>query len=144
MQFVFCTELFIEKHLHFTTPADVTTLILFHFWYCSFYDKSTVVFMTKNKKEQKKQKKKTNKKNKTKKKKKQKKKKTKKKKNKENTVNVLKLWTHCFFVSTECLKMQFICCRSSSWASIYEPPHDKTNKMNGRPAKSQISLGIRY
>ena len=26
---------------------------------------------------------------------------------------------------------------------IYEPPHDKTNKMIVRPAKTQISLGIR-
>ena len=26
---------------------------------------------------------------------------------------------------------------------IYEPRHDKTNKMNVRPAKTQISLGIR-
>ena len=25
----------------------------------------------------------------------------------------------------------------------YEPQHDKTNKMNVRPAKTQISLGIR-
>ena len=25
----------------------------------------------------------------------------------------------------------------------YEPPHDKTNKMSVRPAKTQISLGIR-
>ena len=25
---------------------------------------------------------------------------------------------------------------------LYEPPHDKTNKMNVRPAKTQISLGI--
>ena len=25
---------------------------------------------------------------------------------------------------------------------IFEPPHDKTNKMNVRPAKTQISLGI--
>ena len=25
---------------------------------------------------------------------------------------------------------------------IFEPPHDKTNKMSVRPAKSQISLGI--
>ena len=24
----------------------------------------------------------------------------------------------------------------------YEPPHDKTNKMSVRPAKTQISLGI--
>ena len=26
---------------------------------------------------------------------------------------------------------------------IYEPPHDKTNKVNVRPAKTRISLGIR-
>ena len=26
---------------------------------------------------------------------------------------------------------------------ISEPPHDKTNKMSVRPAKTQISLGIR-
>ena len=26
---------------------------------------------------------------------------------------------------------------------IYEPPHDKTNKTNVRPAKTQITLGIR-
>ena len=28
-------------------------------------------------------------------------------------------------------------------AQLYEPPHDKTNKMNVHPAKTQISLGIR-
>ena len=27
--------------------------------------------------------------------------------------------------------------------NTYEPPHDKTNKMSVRPAKTQISLGIR-
>ena len=27
--------------------------------------------------------------------------------------------------------------------SLYEPQHDKTNKMSVRPAKTQISLGIR-
>ena len=26
---------------------------------------------------------------------------------------------------------------------LYEPPHEKTNKMTVRPAKTQISLGIR-
>ena len=26
---------------------------------------------------------------------------------------------------------------------IYEPQHDKTNKVTGHPAKTQISLGIR-
>ena len=30
-----------------------------------------------------------------------------------------------------------------SWRGSYEPPHDKTNKMTVRPAKTQISLGIR-
>ena len=38
MQFVFCTQLFTEKHVHFTTPDDVMTLILFKFLCCSFYD----------------------------------------------------------------------------------------------------------
>ena len=38
--------------------------------------------------------------------------------------------------------------RSSRWCSesespIYEPPHDKTNKMSVRPTKTQISLGSR-
>ena len=51
------------------------------------------------------------------------------------------------FVSIKCLYMQLqpknICCRSNSWAAIYKPPHDKTNKMTVRPAKTQISLGIR-
>ena len=28
-------------------------------------------------------------------------------------------------------------------SSLYEPPHDKTNKMSMRPAKTQISVGIR-
>ena len=28
-------------------------------------------------------------------------------------------------------------------AATFEPPHDKTNKMTVRPAKTQISLGIR-
>ena len=37
---------------------------------------------------------------------------------------------------------------NSSWAvwsgsTLFEPPHDKTNKMNVRPAKTQIRLGIR-
>ena len=27
--------------------------------------------------------------------------------------------------------------------TLSEPPHDRTNKMNVRPAKTQISLGIR-
>ena len=39
MQFVFCTQLFTEKHVHITTPDYVMTLILFKFLWCSFYDK---------------------------------------------------------------------------------------------------------
>ena len=31
----------------------------------------------------------------------------------------------------------------STDGSLYEPPHDKTNKMTLRPAKTQISLGVR-
>ena len=39
MQFVFCTQLYTEVHVHFTTPGDVITLlILFKFLSCSFYD----------------------------------------------------------------------------------------------------------
>ena len=32
--------------------------------------------------------------------------------------------------------------KAKQW-TMYEPPHDKTNKMTVRPAKTQISLGIR-
>ena len=32
---------------------------------------------------------------------------------------------------------------TSEWADRIEPPHDKINKMTVRPAKTQISLGIR-
>ena len=49
---------------------------------------------------------------------------------------------HIVFVS-KCSCSPTTCCRSSFWASIYEPPHDKTNKMTVPPAKTQISLGIR-
>ena len=38
VQLVFCTQLFTEKYVHFTTPDDTMTLILFNFLYCSFYD----------------------------------------------------------------------------------------------------------
>ena len=34
------------------------------------------------------------------------------------------------------------CWQSEIESSLYEPPHDKTNKMSVRPAKTQISLGI--
>ena len=30
-----------------------------------------------------------------------------------------------------------------TFGTLYEPPHDKTNKVTVRPAKTQISLGIR-
>ena len=32
-------QLFTEKHVHFTIPDDVMTLVLFKFLYCSFYEK---------------------------------------------------------------------------------------------------------
>ena len=32
--------------------------------------------------------------------------------------------------------------RSGPWLFVFEPPHDKTNKMTVCPAKTQISLGI--
>ena len=40
MQLVVRAQLFTEKHVHFTIPDDVMTLILFKFLYCSFYDKT--------------------------------------------------------------------------------------------------------
>ena len=49
-------------------------------------------------------------------------------KHQENTC----FWLLCSFVSKE----------SSLTLLIHEPPHDKTNKMSKRPAKTQISLGI--
>ena len=59
------------------------------------------------------------------------------KKKKKNTVNILKISTNCFlffFVSTKCLSMQLqpknLRHRSSSWASIYEPPQTHQNRQN--------------
>ena len=43
MHFFFCTQLFTEKHVHFTTPDDVMKLILFKFLYYSFYEKKNTV-----------------------------------------------------------------------------------------------------
>ena len=40
----------------------------------------------------------------------------------------------------ECLTKK---CNKSTMKILFEPPHDKTNKMSVRPAKTQISLGIR-
>ena len=106
---LFCTQLFTEKHVHFTTSDDVMKLILFKFLYCSFNDK--------------------------------------KNKTKKKNIKCSKNLNNFFFIYTKCLSVQLqpknICCRSSSRASIYEPPHDKTNKMTLRPTKTQISLGIR-
>ena len=42
MQFVFCT------HVHFTTPDDVMTLLLFKFLCCCFYDKNEYSKCSKN------------------------------------------------------------------------------------------------
>ena len=118
-------------------------------WFCSNSCAVvlTVLFMTKKKNKQ------TNKQTKT----------------KKHTVNVLKILTQCFMF----LQNDYKCsCRNSFWpfiyeqtpqqlhplgtrrdsgghwnsllgSLIYEPPHDKTIKMTVRPAKTQISLGIR-
>ena len=58
---------------------------------------------------------------------------------------------HCFpLAAGESLKMTFDCHTPGEifmgWNINQhndEPPHDKTNKMTVRPAKAQISLGIR-
>ena len=42
-----------------------------------------------------------------------------------------------------CYLYIFACLRTRSTNSYYEPPHDKTNKMIVRPAKTQLNLGIR-
>ena len=46
---------------------------------------------------------------------------------------------HIEQMNTNFIKLLYICAKSE----IYEPRHDKTNKMGVRPAKTQISLGIR-
>ena len=43
--FIFCTQLFTEKHVYFTSSDDVMTLILFKFLYCSFYDKKKKIII---------------------------------------------------------------------------------------------------
>ena len=43
-----------------------------------------------------------------------------------------------------CCSLAIIVARASGCQSfLNEPPHDKTNKVSVRPAKTQISLGIR-
>ena len=50
-----------------------------------------------------------------------------------------------FFHSSWCHRFASVFDRGTSWTFrlTFEPPPDKTNKMTVRPAKSQISLGIR-
>ena len=51
---------------------------------------------------------------------------------------VYNVYCGCFsFCKTECCMSWYFV------VSLFEPPHDKTNKMSMRPAKTQISLGIR-
>ena len=39
--------------------------------------------------------------------------------------------------------LQYFMNQTTAIPTIYEPQHDKTNKMDVRPAKTQISLGMR-
>ena len=119
MQLVFCTQLFTEKHVYFTTPDDVMTLILFKFLYCSF--------MTKNKTKQKKKKKKNN---------------------NKKTVNVLKVSTNCFLFlqiayQCSCSPRTYVVEVVPEHLYMSRLKMTKTNKMTVRPAKTQSSLGIR-
>ena len=60
-------------------------------------------------------------------------------------INVLNYSVRCFNV----LMFLFCCARLQSiylnlmFSLLHEPPRDKTNKMTMRPAKTQISLGVR-
>ena len=53
------------------------------------------------------------------------------------------LWAHTHFVGFVMSRLIFIVSFDVENRYKYEPPHDKTNKMTVRPAKTQISLGIR-
>ena len=48
---------------------------------------------------------------------------------------------HCLSFYLE--RFSYAVCSSALYSTIIEPPRDKTNKMSVRPAKTQISLGIR-
>ena len=66
-------------------------------------------------------------------------------------ISTLRMFACVLLFSTK--HQKFICPSSSErrngshntilWPQIYEPRHDKTNKVTVRPAKTQISLGIR-
>ena len=47
------------------------------------------------------------------------------------------------FVQNKDLQLNCILFNGSGRQNAFEPQHDKTNKMSVRPAKTQISLGIR-
>ena len=50
---------------------------------------------------------------------------------------------NCYIVDPDHRLHQVLTASYSSWVkSIFEPRHDKTNKVSVRPAKTQISLGI--
>ena len=59
-----------------------------------------------------------------------------------NTVNVLKISTHCFLFLQNAYKCSF---NPRTYVvevvpeHLYETPHDKTNKMTVRPAKTEQS-----
>ena len=51
-------------------------------------------------------------------------------------------WGNSTYINTEIRPRHYIF-SSDIWWPIYEPRHDETNKVTVRPAKTQISLGIR-
>ena len=51
-------------------------------------------------------------------------------------------WAPCFNQTPSLYDWKII--ESDIWRNRYEPRHDKTNQMSVRPAKTQISLGIRW
>ena len=53
-------------------------------------------------------------------------------------VSVPDLCISFYFPDVMCIESIRVCT-----SMTYEPPRDKTNKVNVRPAKTQISLGIR-
>ena len=62
---------------------------------------------------------------------------------------IFKFWLVCLqipvsigSVHLRLLKMPSVFCWTCWTVCLFEPRHDKTNKLSGRPAKSQISLGI--
>ena len=48
-----------------------------------------------------------------------------------------------FFSSSWCRGLAAVCYYGTAWTFLFEPPHDKTNNVAMRPAKTEISMGVR-